>query len=145
MQSPDPHRFPLGNPFKTLLHGNMFADARRFLTHALTTLAVLLGMVSLGFGHHLKSGDVPLDPAVQAFLDAGGLLSDLCDEGTGDHSDRADCPMCQLAGGLMLPDPAAQSAPIGLQLSLAMWPQGDAHRVSHHFDAANSSRAPPHA
>lgn len=123
----------------------MFAAARHALVHTFTTLAVLLGMVALGFGHHLKTSDAPLDAATLAFVEAGGLLSDICDEGTGDHAGLADCPVCQLAGGLMLPAPLTHCAKITLSHSDALWPRTDIHPVQHHSSGANSSRAPPRA
>ncbi|MEM6588111.1 MAG: hypothetical protein AAF641_06655 [Pseudomonadota bacterium] len=123
----------------------MLTAVRHFFVHALTTLAVLAVMVSLGFGHHLRTSDAPPDPAAQAFLDAGGSLSDLCDEGTGEHAKHVECPMCQLAGGLMLPTPGAHCVHIIQAHTNTVWPQAEGIARQHQLAAANKSRAPPRA
>lgn len=75
---------------------------------------VLLALAGVGWAHDHRAAPRP-DPALAAFLAAGGTLDDLCHVAGGDHGPAVaagECPACLLAKTLV------PSAPVALHLRL---------------------------
>jgi len=103
----------------------------RFMSHIVIRLTLLLGiavgLIGVGFAHRTAA---PIDPQLAAFLEVGGTLADLCDDGApithwGDSgceacllSDTADVPrlgtadlrLVPLNYAVVLPEPATRDA-----------------------------------
>lgn len=62
-------------------------------------LATVLAFVSIGFAHHSEQPEMTAD--MQAYVDAGGSLSDICGLTGGDHPTMpADCEACRISDNL---------------------------------------------
>lgn len=64
-------------------------------------LALTFAFAVAGSAHRVPS---PADASVNAFLEAGGSLDDLC--GDGPFADGSSCDICRLVASFTLPDPA---------------------------------------
>jgi hypothetical protein len=73
-------------------------------------LAVVLAMafVLLGFGHQ-QGQTASFDPQLAAYLQAGGVMDDLCSDTDSPDPMAAPCPVCTLAQTMALP-----AEPVGL-------------------------------
>ena len=121
----------------------MYFTLRRKLRSRLILLLVLAVGV-LGFGHRPTVG--PLDPALLAFLAAGGSLADICrDFEPGEINLGEDCESCRLLSSVCLPTPAELPAPgsrfvLAVLTSLTVEAPGERP-----FDHSRPTRAPPAA
>ncbi|SOH93975.1 hypothetical protein SAMN06273572_102654 [Monaibacterium marinum] len=68
----------------------------------LVVFALICAMASTGYAHRFISSD--LDPALQAYVDAGGSLDSICGD-VGGHSGQSfqQCDTCHLVGAALLP------------------------------------------
>ena len=114
------------------------------LMKSVVVLTMLLSLSVLGFGprtHAEHSGSI--DAATLAFLNAGGDLSDICEDG-GDESEAvATCPVCTLANGFHMPSSGADNvcAPQDYEMATLVFdPSVVVHRQ---LDHSRSTRAPP--
>ena len=88
----------------------MFAPRSPFLRPILALL-LALALLSLPFGHRTSSA-AQEDPALIAFVEAGGTLADLCD-GPGEALHAAlDCEACSSMAASLLPVPFALYSPV---------------------------------
>ena len=108
------------------------------------TLVMLLALVLVGFAHKLQGPPDSSDPAIEAYLASGGLLSDLC----GDLDEEAPgsgvkCEACLLQAGFTLPalSKAPAFCPVLAPLDLHVSDHGVL--LSHARDQSRSTRAPP--
>lgn len=117
----------------------------RRLSRVLTTFAVLVGLALLGFAGHGHSHDRAglLDQSALAFLEAGGQLSDICEDSPGDTQSPGGCPLCHLVGGWHVPAHGAQGFNAFATYETAQWSKTQRWPSSGLIDAAYSSRAPP--
>ena len=90
----------------------MFAPPSPFL-RPLLTLLLVLALASLPFGHR-TTATAQDDPALIAFVEAGGTLADICDgPGEGLHA-ALDCEACRnMAGGVL-------ASPVSLLISATL-------------------------
>lgn len=102
----------------------------------LMVLALFAATAALGFGHRVNAHE----PALQAYLDAGGALDDLCNGGPGGDA-AGDCPACTLAHGAVLPAPGPE-APLAVAKVPSDVPAA-APIARHRFDHSHPGRAPP--
>ncbi|WP_386679730.1 hypothetical protein [Loktanella sp. R86503] len=105
-------------------------------------IAVIIAMASTGFAHRFVSQ--PLDPALTAYVAAGGSLADICGQTDGSsHHSLQSCEACQLVNAAVVPshDPACD-APFGL-LSAVHASKADLYFQSATFDMSRAPRAPP--
>lgn len=108
------------------------------LTVALTVLA----LVGLGGAHRHGA---PGDPAVAAFLQAGGSLAELCLTGDGDGpGPHGDCPACTLAKTLADTAAAPMPRPAG-RLAGTVHTPPRAGLTPAHPPRAPPARGPPTA
>ncbi|MEL7255895.1 MAG: hypothetical protein AAGL23_17095 [Pseudomonadota bacterium] len=125
----------------------MFAAVRHPMAHVLTTLAVLLALVTLGFGHAAHAGhafsQASLDPSARAFVEAGGSLSDACGEDHGQDLDLAACPVCQLVKAFDTPEAATQGVSVVLRAASVEWHPPATQSMPPRPHLGHSSRAPP--
>lgn len=105
-------------------------------------LTIACGLAATGFAHRVTAATD--DPAVAAFLAAGGTLADLCGPAADDAATpRTGCPACQLVAIAALPDPAPAATPLR-RTAQAAWPcrDGTAGRALHRT-FATAPRGPP--
>jgi len=108
----------------------------------LAVVAVLaFALVATGLAHRLPAHD---GAALQAFVLAGGDLSDLCTDAEGtEETAQDDCPACRIAAAVGLPQATPLSHDAGLIL-LATVTAPRASRVARPvLDPAHGLRAPP--
>lgn len=87
----------------------MFAP-RPLSLRPVLTLLLALALLSLPFGHR-SSTAAQADPALIAFVEAGGTLADLCD-GPGEALHAAlDCEACSSMAASLLPAPFTLYSP----------------------------------
>ena len=72
-------------------------------------LGIALGLVGVGFAHRTAA---PIDPQLFAFMEVGGTLADLCDDGAPiTHWGDGGCEACRLTDNALGP-PAMELAPL---------------------------------
>lgn len=105
-------------------------------------LAVLtVALVATGFAHRLPNAE---DAAVQAYVAAGGALTDLCGDvsGKGDVA-PADCPACHIASNMM-PAPGTPSIrDADLIFVATIVAPRESRALRHLSDPSHSSQSPP--
>lgn len=112
------------------------------LSNRLTAALLALALVVLGFGHQ-HAPAAPADPALRAYLAAGGSPDDLClDRQDAPHDRAQDCPVCTLANAMALPLVTGQTAFL-LRITFTN-PPGARHLVAgHHTRRGPPTRGPP--
>lgn len=103
------------------------------------TAIVAIALVALGFGHRLPTAS---DAAVDAFMLAGGDLSDLCGDGTQGSAHR-DCPACHITSASLLPDPAETVRDAELRLLVEVIAPRQSRIVHAVRDPVRGMGAPP--
>lgn len=108
------------------------------------TCVLLVSLVMSGVAHKLQAPSDTLDPAVEAYLAAGGSLADICGTGTGDDQVViAECEACFFKNAIVpvaavRAAPWDDAAPKPLDVS-----QADRVLAAHDMDLARACRAPP--
>lgn len=105
-------------------------------------LAILsVALVATGFAHRLPNLQ---DLSAQAYVTAGGTLSDLCGDMTGKGDAlRPDCPACHIASNLM-PAPGMPTVTAAdLVFVAAVVAPRESRALRHVPDPARSSQSPP--
>lgn len=111
-------------------------------TSRLLSALLALALVMVGFGHRPVQS-APADPALLAYLQAGGTLDALClAEGDAPGPMAQDCPVCTLAHAMALAPapvaPATRACPEPLRLSVPGQAPAQAH-----MPRAPPARGPP--
>lgn len=119
----------------------MRRGTRLSLARPLLALALTIALVALGMGH--RYGDPAQSAALEAYALAGGDLADLCGGADGKAMAGGHCPVCHVAGTMLLPDPSmpVQAAGFGRFAEISVMPQTASHPRAR--DPANGLRAPP--
>jgi cytochrome c5 len=119
----------------------MRLGTRLSLARPLLALALTIALVALGMGH--RYADPAQSAALEAYALAGGDISGLCGGADGKAMAGGHCPVCHVAGAMMLPDPAlpVQAAVFGRYAEVTLPPQAAVRAVAR--DPANGLRAPP--
>lgn len=105
-------------------------------------LAVLtVALVATGFGHRLATAD---NPELQAYLGAGGELSQLCaDADAPGRPAHGDCPACHIVAGADLPPRSSDLRDADLLLVATVIAPQESRAVRQVLDPARGLRAPP--
>jgi hypothetical protein len=115
----------------------MFQHLCRMALLACLTLAI----VATGFAHRPPSS---ADAAMQAYILAGGAVTDLCGDADGDGMpDHGPCPACQITASADLPPPLALVRDAGLVLLAEISAPRARPMAARALDPAHGSRAPP--
>lgn len=119
----------------------MRLGTRLSLARPLLALALTIALVALGMGH--RYADPAQSAALEAYAMAGGDLADLCGGADGTTMAGSHCPVCHVAGAMLLPDPVlpVQAAVFGRYAEIAVTQQAAVHPKAR--DPANGLRAPP--
>lgn len=119
----------------------MRLGTRLSLARPLLALALTIALVALGMGH--RYADPAQSAALEAYAMAGGDLADLCGGADGKAMAGGHCPVCHVAGTMLLPDPVlpVQAAVFGRYAEIAVTQQAAVHPKAR--DPANGLRAPP--
>jgi hypothetical protein len=117
----------------------MQTNGLRSLGFVVTTI-LALALIAVGFGHRMPSAE---DARVEAFVLAGGDLSDICgDIGDGSVAHRP-CPACQIVSAIALPENAGPVRPAELRLLAEVAAEEDPAAITFRRDPARGLRAPP--
>ena len=112
-----------------------------FWVRLLTTIAVVVSLNTFSFAHQQAGPQVT--PELQAYLDNGGTLEDICGMyGTPETEEHADCPACRLVDGavsMRAPDCARSSDLI----SVLAWSSRTVANATRPAFAQHQPRAPP--
>lgn len=112
-----------------------------FWIRVLTTIAVVVSLNTFSFAHQQAAPQVT--PELQAYLDNGGTLEDICGMyGTPETEEHADCPACRLIDGgvsVSAPDCVRGS---GL-ISVLAWSSRTVATAKRPVFAPHQPRAPP--
>lgn len=118
--------------FKRILHGIHGAGLIALLTVAL---------VATAFVHHLPSAS---DVAVEAYVLAGGDISDICgDTGTDGKAVHRDCPACHIVGSVTLPDATSGVVDVNYVFVATVIAPRESRAIRTVLDPARGMRAPP--
>lgn len=121
----------------------MYAFIRRAAALGMT-FVLLVALVLVGFGHRAQAAPDPADPALAAYIAAGGQLSDLCggleEDGT---TAGVDCPACLITSGFALPDVAQDPTAAPARYILQPVAGDQSVITTYTLDLARASRAPP--
>jgi hypothetical protein len=110
----------------------------------LVVFALICAMASSGFAHRFVSQS--LDPALAAYVAAGGSLEDICGPTKGSsHQIAQSCEACRLVNAAVLPvhDPAG-TALFG-KLAVVRVPVQETELRSAELDLSSAARGPPAA
>lgn len=121
---------------KRILHGIRGAGLIALLTVAL---------VATAFAHRIPSAsDMASDMAIEAYVVAGGDISDICgDPGSDGKATHRDCPACQIVGSAMLPDAPQTIIHVDyIHVATVVAPR-ESRAVRSVLDPARGMRAPP--
>ena len=118
--------------FKRILHGIRGVGLVALLTVAL---------VATAFAHRMPSAS---DVAIEAYILAGGDLSDICgDMGSDGNATHRDCPACHIAASAMVPDAPQSIAEVEyVHVATVVAPQ-QSRAIRTVRDPARGMRAPP--
>ena len=113
------------------------------LANRLAAALVALALAVLGFAHSTAPA-APSDPMMAAYLQAGGVLDDLCvaDPGNSDHNLYQDCPVCALTKAFALAASTTAPRP-GTRLVAMPLPHAVAPLTAGHTPRAPPARGPP--
>jgi hypothetical protein len=121
----------------------MRAMHRPRLPGIVMTLILSCAVLVAGWSHGMASGhDDPAGAAIEAYVQAGGSLTDLCGTRDGGHSDQATCMVCCLVHAAVLIVPDHSSAPVPRLAEAVMLREGQREQVAQHHPAWHG-RAPP--
>ncbi|MCB6178979.1 hypothetical protein LHP98_12680 [Rhodobacter sp. Har01] len=115
----------------------MFLSLHRLLM----LVALTVALAATGFAHRMPTPD---QAALDAFLLAGGELSDLCGDADGDGlPDHPGCQACQIAGAADLPAPLTSARKADLVFVAEVVAPRESRAVRAVLDPARGLRAPP--
>lgn len=104
-------------------------------------VALTVALVATGFGHRLAIAD---SAELQAYLGAGGELSQLCADADADgRPGHGDCPACHIAADADLPPKASGLRDADLVFVATVVAPRESRAVRHVLDPARGLRAPP--
>ncbi|WP_417249478.1 hypothetical protein [Celeribacter sp.] len=110
--------------------------------HRVAVVALLtVALVATAFAHRLSN---PSDPVFEAYVIAGGDISDLCGgSGSGGQTTHSDCQACHIIGSVLLPDhlPSRVEADY-IFVATVIAPQ-ERRAIRAVLDPARGVRAPP--
>ncbi|WP_227270201.1 hypothetical protein [Roseobacter weihaiensis] len=106
-----------------------------------TVLALVFAMSGVGFAH--RTAVQELDPALQAYVQAGGALSDLCGDLADGGTGPGICEACLLVSSAMLPAYTSLERTQPMARPAAAGPSAPRVSLSFLLDHAHASRAPP--
>jgi hypothetical protein len=109
----------------------------------LVVLALLCAMASSGFAHRFVGQ--PVDPALAAYIAAGGSLDDICGHagGTTHHQSTQTCDACRLVTAAVLTDHEPDfTTPFGTISSVALFVSPLSLRAAP-LDTSRTARGPP--
>lgn len=113
----------------------------------LVILALLA--VTLAFGGGLRPAPVAANPAIAAFLAAGGSLSDICsdagmdDAGMDQSASGRHCAFCTAAAASLRPEPGGFSLPVEARILAETVHPAEIRVAPRGRDPAVSPRGPP--
>jgi hypothetical protein len=119
----------------------MICRLRTFLAGLALLFMLVASALASGAGHRMLSAD---SLALEAFVEAGGTLADICDDTGGDHgSGLTGCLACHISGfaDVPAPDPVPRAA--GLVVTAAVTAPQESRALRPVFDFAHAMRAPP--
>src|SRR6056297_2860840 len=124
---------------------NPRADMTRIaptLMRYLTVLALLVAFATAGLSHRAAS-QLP-DPDLVAYVQAGGVLSDICgDADGGAHPGASTCEACRLVGVAVLPEWAGISGPAFTPREIGNRPVRRLAAALVGFEFSRTARGPP--
>lgn len=109
-------------------------------------LLVAISLLLSGFAHRPVLTATQIDQSV-SLAEMGLTLADLCAEpGEGNGGmDMGDCPACQLAASILLPEPAANLVDAELRAAAAILVPAHTRGFGRTTNPATPVRAPPQA
>ena len=119
----------------------MMRQLRTFLTGLVLLFTLFASVMASGAGHRMPSAD---NLALDAFVQAGGTLADICDDSGGDHgTGLTGCLACHIAGFAdgPAPDPVPRAA--GLIVTSAVAAPQESGALRQVLDFSHAMRAPP--
>ncbi|WP_035026157.1 hypothetical protein [Gemmobacter nectariphilus] len=110
--------------------------------HGVGLIALLaFALVATGFAHRVPSAS---DIAVEAYVLAGGDISDICgDMGSDGKTTHRDCPACHIVGSTMLPDAPQSLADVNYVFVATVIAPRESRAIRTVLDPARGMRAPP--
>ena len=119
----------------------MIRRLRSFLAGLALLFMLVASALASGAGHRMLSAD---SLALEAFVQAGGTLADICDDTGGDHGlGLTGCLACHIAGFADVPAPDAVPRAAGLVVTAAVTAPQESRALRPVFDFAHAMRAPP--
>jgi hypothetical protein len=103
------------------------------------TLVAALSLTAAGGAHRIARSDA----AQEAIVAVYGVSSGICGEGQGKGPSNGDCPVCQLVGAALMPEPATGDLATELRfVAEAVLPRSQL-AIESPDDPARSLRGPP--
>jgi hypothetical protein len=119
----------------------MIRRLRTFLSGLALLFMLVASALASGAGHRMLSAD---SLALEAFVQAGGTLADICDDTGGDHgTGLTGCLACHIAGFADVPSPDPVFRTAGLIVTAAVTAPQESRALRPVFDFAHAMRAPP--
>lgn len=119
----------------------MMRRLRTFLSGLALLFLLVATALASGAGHRMLSAD---SLALEAFVQAGGTLADICDETGGDHgTGQSGCLACHIVGTADVPAPNPVPRAAGLIVTAAIAAPQESRALRPAFDFAHAMRAPP--
>lgn len=118
----------------------MFGITHHRLLGIVACLILSVALVAAGFGHRAPTG---AEPALDAFVLAGGDLSQICADTGGDAMAGEDCPACHLTATLLVPPHHATASMVDLRLVAQVDAPRESRALHRVRDPARGLRAPP--
>lgn len=113
-----------------------------YLSRLFAVIAVTLAMATSGFAHRVAAHE--MDPALIAFVQAGGSLNELCGDLTDtQHNDGQLCEACRLYASISVPPVAFSVAAILNGRMIALTAAAVDIPITAVIDQSRPVRAPP--
>lgn len=120
---------------------HMIRRLRTFLTGLALLFTLLASVMASGAGHPMPSAD---SLALDAFVQAGGTLADICDDTGGNHgSGLTGCLACHIVGFADVPAPDPEPRAAGLIVTAAVTAPQESGALRQVLDFSHAMRAPP--
>jgi hypothetical protein len=103
------------------------------------TLVAALSLAAAGGAHRMDRSDA----AQEAFAAVYGFSADICGGGQGKAITNGDCPVCQLVGAALLPEPTTGDLATELRFVAAVVLPQSQRAIKTPTDPARSLRGPP--
>ncbi len=117
-------------------------SALLYRSKILVVLALLCALAGTGFAHRIAGPEH--DPALAAYVQAGGSLADLCADDEAPQRDMANgCESCRLVGAAVLPAHETGAVTEMGGRPVPDVPDDQDHGKSARLDQSRPARAPP--